>query len=196
MSRPEEDFLPPEEEEEEEEEDEEPEEEEDRIAPLEEFPHEEGDHYDEDTAPPQETDKLLKDKPADPPVSSLGCPHCPTSNQPPLSSPLRPLARSPQLRKAPEGETQPSTQVDLFISTEKVLVLNTDLKVRLENGISRRQKSTFSTSAFLRFHRGQKAAEAARDICNINGKGVIGERAAQIWFAKFKNGDLDLEDTP
>ncbi|KAL7641729.1 UNVERIFIED_CONTAM: hypothetical protein RMT77_007603 [Armadillidium vulgare] len=30
--------------------------------------------------------------------------------------------------KAPEGEVQPSTEVDLFISTEKIMVLNTDLK--------------------------------------------------------------------
>ncbi|XP_043686783.1 uncharacterized protein LOC122638130 isoform X9 [Vespula pensylvanica] len=30
--------------------------------------------------------------------------------------------------KAPDGETQPSTEVDLFISTEKIMVLNTDLK--------------------------------------------------------------------
>lgn len=30
--------------------------------------------------------------------------------------------------QAPEGETQPSTEVDLFISTEKIMVLNTDLK--------------------------------------------------------------------
>ncbi|UYV84040.1 hypothetical protein LAZ67_X000965 [Cordylochernes scorpioides] len=44
--------------------------------------------------------------------------------------------------------------------------------------------------------RGQKATEAARDICNVYGKGIIAERAAQKWFAKFKNGDLDLEDTP
>nr|XP_018911707.1 PREDICTED: uncharacterized protein LOC109040282 isoform X3 [Bemisia tabaci] len=29
---------------------------------------------------------------------------------------------------APEGETQPNTEVDLFISTEKIMVLNTDLK--------------------------------------------------------------------
>ncbi|UYV73106.1 hypothetical protein LAZ67_10001839 [Cordylochernes scorpioides] len=64
---------------------------------------------------------------------------------------------------------------------------------RFENGISRRQKSTFSTSASL-FIVGQKAAEAARDICNVYGKGVIGKRAAQKWFAKFKNCDLDLED--
>eukprot|EP00094_Tigriopus_californicus_P006161 TCALIF_05931-PA protein Name:"Similar to lin-10 Protein lin-10 (Caenorhabditis elegans)" AED:0.18 eAED:0.18 QI:0/0/0/0.75/0.90/0.91/12/0/449 len=30
--------------------------------------------------------------------------------------------------KAPAGENQPSTEVDLFISTEKIMVLNTDLK--------------------------------------------------------------------
>ncbi|GAB0087183.1 amyloid-beta A4 precursor protein-binding family A member 1 isoform X1 [Sergentomyia squamirostris] len=30
--------------------------------------------------------------------------------------------------KAPDGENQPSTEVDLFISTEKIMVLNTDLK--------------------------------------------------------------------
>ncbi|XP_042881900.1 protein lin-10-like isoform X1 [Penaeus japonicus] len=29
---------------------------------------------------------------------------------------------------APDGESQPSTEVDLFISTEKIMVLNTDLK--------------------------------------------------------------------
>lgn len=31
--------------------------------------------------------------------------------------------------KAPEGENQPSTAVDLFVSTEKIMVLNTDLQV-------------------------------------------------------------------
>ncbi|XP_025986284.1 uncharacterized protein LOC105196047 isoform X11 [Solenopsis invicta] len=30
--------------------------------------------------------------------------------------------------KAPDGDSQPSTEVDLFISTEKIMVLNTDLK--------------------------------------------------------------------
>jgi len=35
--------------------------------------------------------------------------------------------------QAPEGETQPSTEVDLFISTEKIMVLNTDLKVCVVN---------------------------------------------------------------
>jgi hypothetical protein len=30
--------------------------------------------------------------------------------------------------KAPQGESQPSVEVDLFISTEKIMVLNTDLQ--------------------------------------------------------------------
>jgi hypothetical protein len=31
--------------------------------------------------------------------------------------------------KAPEGESQPNVEVDLFVSTEKIMVLNTDLQV-------------------------------------------------------------------
>ncbi|UYV64945.1 Transposase [Cordylochernes scorpioides] len=58
------------------------------------------------------------------------------------------------------------------------------------------KKSTFSTSAFLRFSSKSKAAEAARDICNVYGKYVIRKRAAQKWFEKFKKGDMGLEDTP
>ncbi|CAG0914339.1 unnamed protein product [Notodromas monacha] len=38
-------------------------------------------------------------------------------------------------QQAPEGESQPSTEVDLFISTEKIMVLNTDLKPSLKSGI-------------------------------------------------------------
>ena len=33
------------------------------------------------------------------------------------------------IAQAPDGETQPTTDVDLFVSTEKLLVLNTNLKV-------------------------------------------------------------------
>lgn len=33
------------------------------------------------------------------------------------------------LLQAPEGENQPSTDVDIFVSTEKIMVLNTDLQV-------------------------------------------------------------------
>ena len=31
--------------------------------------------------------------------------------------------------QAPVGENQPSTDVDLFVSAEKIMVLNTDLQV-------------------------------------------------------------------
>ncbi|KAK6034942.1 hypothetical protein COOONC_27554 [Cooperia oncophora] len=34
-----------------------------------------------------------------------------------------------RVKVAPEGEIQPSTEIDLFISTEKIMVLNTDLQV-------------------------------------------------------------------
>lgn len=33
-----------------------------------------------------------------------------------------------ELIKAPDGEHQPSVEVDLFVSTEKIMVLNTDLE--------------------------------------------------------------------
>ena len=33
------------------------------------------------------------------------------------------------MKQAPEGESQPSVEVDLFVSTEKIMVLNTDLQV-------------------------------------------------------------------
>lgn len=32
--------------------------------------------------------------------------------------------------QAPDGETQPSVPVELFVSTERVLILNKDLDVR------------------------------------------------------------------
>lgn len=41
--------------------------------------------------------------------------------------------------QAPDGENQPSTEVDLFVSVEKVMVLNTDLQVsgfKVTSGVS------------------------------------------------------------
>ena len=49
---------------------------------------------------------------------------------------------------------------------------------------------------FFTFHQGQKAAEAARDIRMVYGEGVIGESTARKWFAKLKNGNFDIDDTP
>ncbi|XP_014614921.1 PREDICTED: histone-lysine N-methyltransferase SETMAR-like, partial [Polistes canadensis] len=67
---------------------------------------------------------------------------------------------------------------------------------RLRNGILRRQKKHFRHLLFFAFHRGQKVAEAARDICDGYGEGVISESTARKWFAKFKNGDFNVDDMP
>ena len=58
------------------------------------------------------------------------------------------------------------------------------------------KKQHFRHLLFFAFHRGQKAPEAARDICMVYGEGVIGESTARKWFAKFKNGNFDIDDTP
>ena len=58
------------------------------------------------------------------------------------------------------------------------------------------KKQRFRHLLFFAFHRSQKAAEAARDICIVYGEGVIGESTARKWFAKFKNGNFDIDDTP
>ena len=58
------------------------------------------------------------------------------------------------------------------------------------------KKQHFRHLLFFAFHRGQKAAEVARDICMVYGKGVIGESTARKWFAKFKNGNFNIDDTP
>ena len=53
------------------------------------------------------------------------------------------------------------------------------------------QNQHFRHLLFFAFYRGQKAAEAARDICNVYGEVVLGVSTAQKWFAKFKNGDFN-----
>ncbi|UYV77411.1 SETMAR [Cordylochernes scorpioides] len=59
-----------------------------------------------------------------------------------------------------------------------------------ENGISRRHKSTFSTYAFLRFSSRLKSSRSSSVHMQR------GSEQVKNGFQKFKNGDLDLEDTP
>lgn len=61
------------------------------------------------------------------------------------------------LFQAPEGESQPSTEVDLFVSTEKIMVLNTDLQVSLWGSVtvqthSQRKYSLINTFTDLLKH--------------------------------------------
>ena len=58
------------------------------------------------------------------------------------------------------------------------------------------KKQHFQYLLFFVFHQGQKAAEAAWDICMVYGEGVIGKSTARKWFAKFKNGNFDINDMP
>ena len=58
------------------------------------------------------------------------------------------------------------------------------------------KKQHFRHLLFFAFHRGQKAAEAPRDICMVYGEGVIDKPMARKWFAKFKNGNFDIDNTP
>ena len=58
------------------------------------------------------------------------------------------------------------------------------------------KKQHFQYLLFFAFHQGQKAAEAARDICMVYREGVIGKSTARKWFAKLKNGNFDIDNTP
>ena len=46
------------------------------------------------------------------------------------------------------------------------------------------------------FRLGHKATEAANNICSTMGENVPSIRAAQHWFNRFKNGNLELYDLP
>ena len=66
------------------------------------------------------------------------------------------------LPQAPEGENQPSTEVDLFISTEKIMVLNTDLKVSAGNSHNR---SCWAAEYFiLRIYYALLTSNSQRDL--------------------------------
>ena len=56
------------------------------------------------------------------------------------------------------------------------------------------KKQHFRHLLFFTFHLGQKAAEAAQDICMVYGEGVIDESMARKWFAKFKNVNFDIDN--
>ena len=41
-----------------------------------------------------------------------------------------------------------------------------------------------------------KAAEAARNICVVNGDNAMGESSSRKWFSRFKEDRFDISDTP
>ena len=58
------------------------------------------------------------------------------------------------------------------------------------------KKQHFQHLLYFAFHQDQKAAEAAWDVCMVYSEGVIGESMARKWFAKFKNDNFDINNTP
>jgi histone-lysine N-methyltransferase SETMAR len=44
--------------------------------------------------------------------------------------------------------------------------------------------------------KGLKATKAAREICSVEGEDAVSVRVAQMWFKRFKEGDLDVKDKP
>ncbi|CAK9816666.1 Histone-lysine N-methyltransferase SETMAR [Anthophora quadrimaculata] len=46
------------------------------------------------------------------------------------------------------------------------------------------------------FQNGNNAANTAKKICDVIGKGVVSERTVRNWFAKFRSGDISLQDEP
>ena len=58
------------------------------------------------------------------------------------------------------------------------------------------KKQRFRHLLFFAFYQGQKAAKAAQKICMVYGEGVIGKSTTRKWFAKLKNGNFDVDDTP
>ena len=70
------------------------------------------------------------------------------------------------------------------------------LFVRLTYGISRGKSNIFNTCYSLLFIEAKKLLKQPQDICMVYREGVIGESIARKWFAKFKNGNFDINNMP
>jgi len=78
-------------------------------------------------------------------------------------------------------------------------------KISFANGKTKAfQKMASAITAAPRLHlrhcmlyelnEGNKATEAAKNICKVYGEGVVNVRVVQQWFSKFKGGNFELED--
>lgn len=45
---------------------------------------------------------------------------------------------------------------------------------------------------YFAYSRGQKAAEAIQEICDVYGDDAINLKTAQDWYKKFKNGEFEV----
>ena len=56
------------------------------------------------------------------------------------------------------------------------------------------QKFVIRSCMLYEFRRGNKATDAAKNICGAFGDQAVSVRVCQQWFSRFKNGDFDLND--
>lgn len=57
-------------------------------------------------------------------------------------------------------------------------------------------KQHFRHVMLFYFKQGKNAAQTQKKICAVYGKNTVNERTCQKWFAKFRAGDLSLNDAP
>ena len=57
-------------------------------------------------------------------------------------------------------------------------------------------KCIYRHHLLFKFNRHGTAVNAAHEICEVYGENTISDRAAQKWFAKFRNDNFDLNDAP
>ena len=69
--------------------------------------------------------------------------------------------------------------------------MDMDVDLELELKISRRELEVL---LLHEFHLGHKVTDAISNICGTIGKDVLSIRAAQHWFSRFKNSNLELDD--
>ena len=56
----------------------------------------------------------------------------------------------------------------------------------------------FEIRVLLRHYwkRGLTTRDACKEICDVEGEGIVAQRTAAKWFKRFNDGDLNLEDKP
>ena len=56
------------------------------------------------------------------------------------------------------------------------------------------RKQDFGHILLFYYRKGKNTVQATRKICGVYGEEILTER--QNWFAKFRSGNLDVEDAP
>ncbi|XP_043258028.1 histone-lysine N-methyltransferase SETMAR-like [Colletes gigas] len=58
------------------------------------------------------------------------------------------------------------------------------------------KKVHFRHLMYFYYKKGKNAVQVAKKICAVYGGDAVSDRTVREWFAKFKDGDFNLEDRP